>query len=216
MDFPRLQSLSKRLISRYIDVDHVIVDQSRAEPTVLAHLSGDTVLADDLNGDPYQTLANDLGIDRATAKTIFMSIPYGTGAARLAQGLDLSVDEAHAIVGGWCERYPAAAAWCDDRVAEAASGHVQLYDGTRIGVSDAYQGPAYVGKGTGAPLTHEWTVASHEALPDGAILAWPIHDALAVEICDEDVRPEAETVLLNALSELSIPLHGDVERNEES
>ncbi|MGC2941965.1 DNA polymerase [Brevibacterium sp. FAM 24638] len=213
---PRLQGLGKREIARYIDMDLLIVDQSRAEPTVLARLSGDTVLTEDLTGDPYWALADDLGIDRATAKRVFMSIPYGTGADRLAQDLDLTKDEAHAIVKGWRDRYADAAVWCDDRVAEAATGRVRLYDGTRLRVEHAYQGPAYVGQGTGALLTHEWTVAAHDALPDGAILAWPIHDALAVEICDEDVRPEAETVLLDTLGELSIPLRGDVERNEES
>lgn len=208
---PRLQGLGKREIARYIDLDLFIVDQSRAEPTVLAHLSGDAVLADDLAGDPYRALAGDLGIDRATAKRVFMSIPYGSGADRLAQDLGLTVDEAHAIVEGWRDRYCDAAVWCDDRVAEATTGRVRLYEGTRLRVEHAYQGPAYAGQGTGALLTHEWTVAAHETLPVGASLAWPVHDALVVEVADESTRDEAGRVLCDLLDDLTIPLRGEIE-----
>lgn len=211
VEAPRLQGLSKRLVARYIDVPTLIVDQSRAEPTVLAHLSQDAVLAADLRGDPYAALASDLGIDRATAKRIFMSVPYGSGAARITRELGIDEDAAQAVIDGWRTRYADAAAWCDDRVAEARSGVVRLYDGTELRPGAPYLGPSHVGQGTGALLTHEWTVAAHEALPAGASLAWPVHDALVVEVADESVRDEAGRVLCDLLDDLTIPLRGEIE-----
>lgn len=211
IETPRLQGLGKKLIARYIDLPTLTVDQSRAEPTVLAHLSQDAVLAADLRGDPYAALASDLGIDRATAKRIFMSVPYGSGAARITRELGIDEDAAQAVIDGWRTRYADAAAWCDDRVAEARSGVVRLYDGTELRPGAPYLGPSHVGQGTGALLTHEWTVAAHEALPAGASLAWPVHDALVVEVADESVRDEAGRVLCDLLDDLTIPLRGEIE-----
>lgn len=211
IEAPRLQGLGRNIVARYINMDLVYVDQDAAEPNVMAHLSGDAQLADDLAGDPYRELAHDLGIDRAGAKRIFMSIPYGSGPDRIAAMLGLSRVDAADVIDQWFERYPDAAAWVDEVREEASSGHVTLFDGTRLAVETPHLAPSYVGQGTGAVLTHEWTIAVHDSLPDGAELAWPVHDALVVELLDEDARDHVGQIMINALRDLSIPLYGKVE-----
>lgn len=47
--------------------------------------------------------------------------------------------------------------------------------------------------------------------PVGASLAWPVHDALVVEVADESVGDEAGRVLCDLLDDLTIPLRGEIE-----
>ncbi|SMX75884.1 DNA polymerase [Brevibacterium linens] len=211
IEAPRLQGLSRDMVARYINMDLVYVDQVAAEPHVMAYLSGDAQLAADLTGDPYRELARDLGVDRSDAKSIFMSIPYGSGPDRIASMLRISRGDAVDVIDQWNARYPDAASWVDEVRDEAKTGQVRLFDGTRLSVESPHLGPSYVGQGTGAVLTHEWTIAVHSALPAEAELAWPVHDALVVELPDEDARDEIGQTMVDALSELSIPLHGKVE-----
>lgn len=214
VEAPRMQGLSSEQVARFVAVPLVTVDQSRAEPTILAHLSGDAQLADDLDGDPYQVLADDLGVTRAIAKRAFMSIPYGTGVGRLESTLGVTRREAETIVEGWRSRYADAWAWCRQQVTNveaAGGGSVELYDGTQLEVEASYQAPAFICQGTGALLTHEWTVRAANAARRGELSgapAWPVHDALVWEV-EEDAADEAADLLIDLLGELTIPLTGE-------
>lgn len=89
-------------------------DLSQIEVRVAADMSKEPALLEvyDRNGDVYQALADDIGVDRSTAKTVILSAQYGVGpkklAATLAKGTGKAPDVARAkrILAAYWATYP--------------------------------------------------------------------------------------------------------------
>jgi len=91
-------------------------DFSSQEPRLLVHyatllgLPGAEKMAqayrDNPNTDFHQMVADMAGIKRKAAKTIGLGLMYGMGKAKLAQQLDLPVDEASELIGTFHSKVP--------------------------------------------------------------------------------------------------------------
>ena len=91
-------------------------DFSSQEPRLLVHyanlleLPGADVMVDAYRNDPdtdfHQMVADMAGIKRKAAKTIGLGLMYGMGKAKLAQQLDLPVDEASDLIGTFHSKVP--------------------------------------------------------------------------------------------------------------
>lgn len=105
------------------------IDYSGAELRWLAFLSGCPVLSDVFIQD--RNLHNETAIalfgedfdkkDRMRAKAINFGIPYGIGAAAIADEHNIPVSEAQEMIDGWNKKYYGASEylqWCADQVAE--------------------------------------------------------------------------------------------------
>lgn len=138
------------------DPGHVLLkcDLDRAEPSVAAWLSGDQQLADDLrNGDVYQSLADRIGVDRATAKVVLLALLYSKGERRLGFDLDISVREARQIKDDLLGAYPDLHAWMRRITRQAERGRgVTTGFGRHIPIpaKHAYRAVNYAAQGTAA------------------------------------------------------------------
>ena len=91
-------------------------DFSSQEPRILIHyasllgLPGADKVVDAYRNDPatdfYQIVANAAGIPRKMAKTCSLGMMYGMGKAKLAQQLDLPVDEASDLINTFHSKVP--------------------------------------------------------------------------------------------------------------
>ena len=104
----------------------VRADLGQIEPRVLAVVSGDPALAAAAGQeDMYAPVAQQLHVDRATAKTAMLGAMYGATTGRSAQAL-------HRLRA----TYPSAMAYLDRAAREAASGHdLRTYGGRLIPMS---------------------------------------------------------------------------------
>ena len=168
------------------------------------------MLAADLRGDPYAALASDLGIDRATAKRIFMSVPYGSGAARITRELGIDEDAAQAVIDGWRTRYADAAAWWMTASRRRAPAWCASTTGRSCGPVRPTWDRRTSARARGRCSRTSGPSPPTRRCPRGS-LAWPVHDALVVEVADESVRDEAGRVLCDLLDDLTIPLRGEIE-----
>lgn len=121
----------------------VSADYSQIELRLLAHLSGDEHLIDAFNSgaDFHAATAariNGVPIDQVTpqlrthAKAVNFGIVYGQQAFGLAQTLDISVEEAQAIIDRYFEAYPGVRTYLDQVVEQAREkGYAETMFGRR-------------------------------------------------------------------------------------
>ncbi len=103
---------------------HVFVraDLAQVEPRVLAAVSGDRALARATQSDDlYATVADQLGVDRATAKVAVLGAMYGQTTGHGAQAL-----------AGLRRAYPVAVAFLDAAAQQAEAGRDLRTDGGRL------------------------------------------------------------------------------------
>lgn len=91
-------------------------DFSSQEPRLLIHyasllgLPGSDLMQDTYNKNPrtdfHQMVADMAGINRKQAKTIGLGLTYGMGKQKLADSLDMSVDEASALITLFHQKVP--------------------------------------------------------------------------------------------------------------
>jgi DNA polymerase family A len=190
------------------EAGHVFVraDLGQIEPRVLAAVSGDAVLARATESDDlYAPVADDLGVDRATAKVAVLGAMYGQttghGAAALRR---------------LRAAYPVAMAYLDDAdVAGQAARDVRTYGGRlvrmgspsigELGDRDARSRAAARGRyarnavvqGAAAELFKVWAVTVRARLadvsPSGRIVLC-LHDELLVHVPDGDAAAVARLV----------------------
>ena len=167
-------------------------DLDRAEPSVAAWLSGDEALRDDLvAGDVYQGLGDRIGVDRGTAKIVFLSLLYGKGIARLAFDLDIEVEEAAEIKEELLAAYPDLRRWMRRTLKNAERGNGVTNGFGRwspLPRREAYKAVNTAAQGTAAGVLVRMVdnVIEHPLL--GADTLWlAVHDELILQV------PEADT-----------------------
>lgn len=167
-------------------------DLHAAEPSVAAILSGDGVLAADLqSADVYLTLARQVfGADaddsaRQQAKACFLGILYGRGARSVARGLGISLAAAKSAIAAIKSRYPVLAAWSEDVVRKAAEGEEQFYPDGRpfphLAPETAYRAVNYAVQGYASTVFYRM-VAAVAAELGAEYLFLPVHDELVLEV----------------------------------
>jgi DNA polymerase-1 len=128
------------------DASKVIVsaDYSQMEIRILAHLSGDKHLIEQLNkGEDIHllTAADMFGVpvnevtkeQRSSAKSVNFGIPYGTTEFGLAKSLGKPVDVAKSYLESYFEIYPGVKKYINDQVAFAKkNGYVNTMGGRKV------------------------------------------------------------------------------------
>lgn len=198
---PCLTSLAKRnrnLILADPGYVFVALDFDRAEPTVAAALSEDAVLAQDLaTGDVYRELALSVfgPLDGATTesrsacKISFLALLYGRGAAGLGQQLNLTVEEARAVMDRIWGRYPQLRAYCRGLSSTVEAGtRIRTNSGRLLPVPNRgpYQAPNFMVQGTAADIFYRGVAAVVESLGVD-VLVLPVHDEILIQVRSEDL-----------------------------
>lgn len=175
------------------DPGHVLLqcDLDRAEPSVAAWLSGDSTLARDLRDrDVYQALADRIGIKRAQAKIVLLSLLYGKGIKALAYDLEVSHREAQGIKNDLLGAYPALAKWMRRVTGRAERGRgVTTAFGRHIPLNpeDSYRAVNYVAQGTAAGVLLRMVddIVQHPLLGEDSL--WlAVHDEVLLQVPEAD------------------------------
>ena len=225
-------------------------DFSSQEPRLLVHyatllgLPGAEKMAQAYRDDPgtdfHQMVADMAGIGRKAAKTIGLGLMYGMGKAKLAQQLDLPVDEASELIGTFHSKVPFLKGTVDavmKRIEHPASGgsirtllgrkcRFPLWEPVEWGVNKALPreqavveyGSRIKRAGTYKGLNRliqgsaaDQTKAGMVALHKaGFNLLLQVHDEIALSVRNKEEAQEAAHLMATAVN-LEIPSRVDVE-----
>ena len=225
-------------------------DFSSQEPRLLVHyatlldLPGAERMADAYRNDPntdfHQMVADMAGIKRKAAKTIGLGLMYGMGKQKLADSLDLPLDEAAELIGTFHSKVPFLRGTIDSvmrRIEHPASGgsirtllgrkcRFPLWEPVEYGINKALPrehavveyGPrikrAMTYKGLNRLIqgsAADQTKAGMLALHKaGFRILLQVHDEVAVSVQDKDAALEAARIMKEAVS-LEVPSKVDTE-----
>ncbi|MDA8355162.1 MAG: DNA polymerase [Actinomycetota bacterium] len=109
---PNVQGMPHELREAVVAKDGLLFgsfDYGRQELYVLAAVSGDGALTDDLaRGDPYERIATAVGVERGVAKRALLSVSYGSQASGLAEACGITVETARVLRRSLQATYPQA------------------------------------------------------------------------------------------------------------
>jgi len=225
-------------------------DFSSQEPRLLVHyatlleLPGAEKMADayrqDPNTDFHQMVADMAGIKRKAAKTIGLGLMYGMGKAKLANSLDLPLDEASELIATFHQKVPFLKGTVNavmKRIEPPAAGgairtllgrkcRFPLWEPMEWGVNKALPreqaiieyGSRIKRAGTYKGLNRliqgsaaDQTKAAMIALHKaGFTLLLQVHDEIALSVRDRDEAVQASRIMAEAVN-LEVPSRVDVE-----
>ena len=225
-------------------------DFSSQEPRLLVHyatlldLPGAERMADAYRNDPntdfHQMVADMAGIKRKAAKTIGLGLMYGMGKQKLADSLDLPLDEAAELIGTFHSKVPFLRGTIDSvmrRIEHPASGgsirtllgrkcRFPLWEPVEYGINKALpreQAVVEYGPRIKRAMTYkglnrliqgsaaDQTKAGMLALHKaGFRILLQVHDEVAVSVQDKDAALEAARIMKEAVS-LEVPSKVDTE-----
>lgn len=225
-------------------------DFSSQEPRLLVHyatlldLPGAERMADAYRNDPatdfHQMVADMAGIKRKAAKTIGLGLMYGMGKQKLANSLDLPLDEASELIATFHSKVPFLRGTIDSvmrRIEHPASGgsirtllgrkcRFPLWEPVEYGINKALPreqavieyGPrikrAMTYKGLNRLIqgsAADQTKAAMVALHKaGFRLLLQVHDEIAISVDGKETADHASRIMRDAVS-LEVPSRVDVE-----
>jgi DNA polymerase I-like protein with 3'-5' exonuclease and polymerase domains len=225
-------------------------DFSSQEPRLLVHyatlldLPGAERMADAYRNDPntdfHQMVADMAGIKRKAAKTIGLGLMYGMGKQKLANSLDLPLDEAAELIGTFHSKVPFLRGTIDAvmrRIEHPASGgsirtllgrkcRFPLWEPVEYGINKALPreqavmeyGPrikrAMTYKGLNRLIqgsAADQTKAAMVALHKaGMRLLLQVHDEIAISVDGKETADHASRIMQEAVT-LEVPSRVDVE-----
>jgi len=225
-------------------------DFSSQEPRLLVHyaallaLPGAERMADAYRNDPntdfHQMVADMAGIKRKAAKTIGLGLMYGMGKQKLANSLDLPLDEASELITAFHSNVPFLRGTIDSvmrRIEHPASGgsirtllgrkcRFPLWEPVEYGINKALPreqavieyGPrikrAMTYKGLNRLIqgsAADQTKAAMVALHKaGHRLLLQVHDEIAISVDGKEIADQASRIMQEAVS-LEVPSRVDVE-----
>jgi DNA polymerase-1 len=222
-NIPVRTELGKEIRRAFVPADGMRLlsaDYSQLELRILAHLSGEPVLAETFRrGEDVHraTAAEVLGrpadeltrTERDRAKAVNFGIIYGISAFGLSEQLGIPREEAQTYITTYLDRYPDVKAFIERTIAEAEErGYAVTLFGRRRPVPELRARNRQVRslgerlavnstiQGSAADIIKVAMIASHRRLREarlGARLIMQIHDELLVEV------PDTETTAVTAL-----------------
>lgn len=214
---PNLQNIPRESTIRSIFVPaegHSFVqgDYSQAELRVLAVLSGDPTLQQifrDRRSLHKEVAVRFYGADYSEdqyvrAKAVNFGIPYGREAGSIAQEFSFSFREAQRIIDEWFALYPVAAGWLNEKAEEALRlgdlvspfGRHRRFNlitnENKHGIRN--EARAFNEQSTASDLNLVSAIKVQPLLPVGSSIQILIHDAILLEVPDEDVEDVARLV----------------------
>lgn len=202
---------------------HVLLsaDYSQIELRIMAHLSGDPVLAAAFadGEDVHRKTASILfGIfpemvsddQRRQAKTINFGVMYGMGAYALSEQLGIPRGEAKRYIDNYFATHTGVSAFIERTIEEArATGYVSTLLGRRRSVADIHSKNHNIAEfakrtaintpiqGSAADMIKKAMIVLHRRLGDEklrAALTLQVHDELVLEVDERDVEPVTAAV----------------------
>lgn len=139
-------------------------------------------------GDPYQSLADDLGLTRAAAKQALISVTYGSSDWGVATNLDVGIDEARKIVSHIHKKHSVSQQVSRLRDEFNKTGFIRNRYGRRVEVPDPGDGPllnSYL-QSTGVDVALWGFMQVIDRLPeDHGVPVALIHDAMILDVTNE-------------------------------
>jgi DNA polymerase-1 len=195
----------------------ISADYSGCELRIVAALSGDLVFRDTLlSADFHSAVASRLfgkpvskdqnAQLRHAAKAINFGLLYGMGARRLAESLDLPVQEARGLLKKYFEGFARLAAWREEAQAQAKKTlRLETVSGRRLqleaGKVSSTLALNYPVQGGGADLI-KWAAVRFarrlEELPGAPMLVNMVHDEMLVEV-DHDQAQGVQDALVHEM-----------------
>ncbi len=217
----------------------VVADYSQIELRVLAHLSGDSGLAEAFGADAdihAATAARVFGLPleqvdgelRRRAKAVNYGLAYGMNAFGLASRLGIAPDEAQAFIDSYFAGFPAIRDYLERQVGRAtADGYTQTILGRRrylpelsssnvrvrdMGRRMALNAPI---QGSAADILKLAMIAVDRALSTSGLdcsMVLTVHDELVFDVAEADRAAAAELVraAMEGAYALSVPLRADI------
>jgi DNA polymerase-1 len=196
---PNMQNFSKtepRLRGLFLpSPGHVLVtaDFDQVELRVVAALANEEKMIEVIRagGDLHQLTADEIGIDRATAKMTNFLIVYGGGGKALSEQAELPLEEAVEIVATFRERYPAISALAYEvgrfgDYVRTVSGRTIPVTRNRVGDLRTYANINYLVQSSSRDILVDAWMTFAKIYGRGDLVWLPVHDELVIE------APESE------------------------
>ncbi len=187
---PNVQGLPKALRGCIRESGKYILwsDWVASHPNLLAGLSGDEQLQQDVQGDCYSVFD---GFDRSVVKLFMLLFLNGSGNSRLSEVCGLSDFEVARLKKIMRRRWSRAFECLDEWKNQAKyNGYVQV-SGHKIKVPDSYKAPSFVLQYIEAQ--NMLSVAEEQI--DGARLIMTVHDELVWSVDPDKIESVSETVM---------------------
>lgn len=228
---PNLQNIpsrgpyGQRIRGMFIaDPGHALIagDYAQIEPRIMASLSNDRVLIDAFqnNRDIYQTIADQLEVDRKTGKILILAMAYGIGPGKIGADLGLSQRAARQLLEDFRQGFPALDRYKSEVVNAAMRRRPVPYVKTILGrrrlIRDLVspdpdrrargQRQAFNSRiqGSAADVMKIALVRAQRMMPDGCKLLLTVHDEI-VASAPEDIVHEAVAALREAMEGIQLP-----------
>jgi DNA polymerase-1 len=197
--------------------DHclVAIDFDQQEFRLLLDYAGEHDLIRRINDhgeDVHQATADMVGVTRKMAKTLNFGLLYGMGAAKLAQALKVSEDEARKIKRQYFARLPQVQRFIR-RVIETAEsrGHIKTWVGRKLYIPHkdlAYKAPNHLIQGGCGDIARMAMATIHRDILDGlsSNMLIQVHDELLFEIHKKEL--DIIDGIVNIMENTYIPFNG--------
>ena len=200
-------------------------DYSQAELRIVAHLSGDKGLQNAFTdgGDVHTAVANELGIERRTAKAINFGIIYGLGPLGIAEDLKIDIADARKFYDSYFERFPHVRNFIDKTKSIARDqGFVETILGRRRYLPDIHSPNSMLrssaermavnmpAQGSVADLMKMAMIEVEEI--EEAELLLQIHDELLLQVTPDKAKKVGKMVkeIMENLVKLDVPMEATV------
>lgn len=203
-------------------------DYSQIELRIAAHFSGDPTMMEVFkkNGDIHRATAEELGVDRRTAKIVNFSILYGVSSYGLAASVGIPQEEAQLLIDKYFVAFPKLKQYIDEVIKNAREkGYVKTLFGYKREIPELHSPIASIRnfgeraavntpfQGSAADLIKMAMLEIPKKLQAKSYkLILQIHDELVFEVKNDQVKEVAKVVkeVMENVVTLKVPILVDV------
>lgn len=190
----------------YVDPEFYLVsmDYDQMEYRMMADYAGEMGMIEAIKGglDPHTYVAQMMGVDRKLAKTLNFGLLYGMGLAKLADALNVSIDQAKVLKYRYYKELPNVQRLTRTIMDTAiARGYIRNRYNRRYYLDDpkfAYKMPNYLIQGTGADVVRH-VIPKIDYMLEGAKskMLLQIHDEILFKIHRQETHliPEIKRIM---------------------
>lgn len=191
------------------------LDYSQLELRLAAAYGDETVLIEEFekdDADPFTALANEIGIDRFTAKTLSYGLLYGAGKEKTSKILNRPLEEVGPIYDKFLKSIPGIIRIKRMCEAKAASQlYIRYWDGRKRHFTD--RGEAYkafnslLQGGAASVVKNVMVTLDKEVCDENCHMLLQIHDEIVFEI-KEEVYDDYKNRIIEIMEEIPTKLFG--------
>ena len=202
-------SLRRAFVARR-DCLLVVADYSQIEWRLAAHFSKDQKMAEYLNQkkDIYQVIADRAGQSRKKTKTAVLAANYMAGGNKIAEILNIPVNEGYDILNAYKDEFPVYFEWMRNTINDG-NDYVDTILGRRTYPEKSSNKVPYKIQGSAADIIKK---AMLECDKGGIVIQLTVHDELHTEVERKDLKRTVEDMkfVLENVVKLDIPLEVEI------